>query len=415
MCEKVEEAERLEEKHLLEEPSERLGVRRKSSISDWELLQRPDDCPSAPPPGYGDDDEEDEEAMEWMASVHGTSMSSSKDTYHTETSSKGAAKADRPSDLCTGATSSTASHPSYSSCEYKHRKGDLSPSFINPSPHQLSSEEGEEEGHSDHSQEGDEDDQEQHSVKRRPHKQRRHQSSSYHADTGQGPQQLPGAMSSGLAVTLAGEETPPTSVSESLPSQSDSDVPPETEECPSITAEGNLDSDEDTEHLPVDKLSASGAGVGHHPPSPRSSQKTHDPLPTPMKDPLPHPPHPDVCMVDPESLLNDHSSTEKLLKRENKTTKGPRKVKTKSASPARKGEVRKRSSTPVKQTSKDSSASPRSASLRRKDTDRSSRLIKMSETQGSRSELLNPGKGLVNGIKSSSGVVTYSHPATCMI
>ncbi|KAM9352301.1 uncharacterized protein map1ab [Symphorus nematophorus] len=402
---KGEADERAEEKSLLEKPSERLEVRRKSSISDWELLQRPDDCPSAPPPGYGDDDEEEEdeeamEAMEWMASVHGTSMSSSQDTYHTETSSKGATKADRPSDLDTGATSSSSSHQGYSSCEYKHRKGELSPSFINPSPHQLSSDEGEEEGHSDHSQEGDEDDQEQHSVKRRSHKQRRHHGPSYHGDTGQGPHQ-PGATSSGLAVTLAGEETPPTSVSESLPSQSDSDVPPETEECPSITAEGNLDSDEDAEHLPVDKLSASGAGGGHHPSSPRSAQKTHDPLPTPMKDPVPHPPHPDVCMVDPEALLNDHSSTEKLLKKEHKTTKGLRKGKPKSASPARKGDVRKRSSTPVKQTSKDS-ASPRSASLRRKDADRSSRLIKMSETQGSRSEILNPGKGLVNGVKSSS-------------
>uniref|UniRef100_A0A3B4FQN9 Microtubule-associated protein 1B-like n=1 Tax=Pundamilia nyererei TaxID=303518 RepID=A0A3B4FQN9_9CICH len=202
------------------------------------------------------------------------------------------------------------------------------------------------------------------------HKQRRHHAQSHHGDAGQGQGQLPGAMSSGLAVTLAGEETPPTSVSESLPSQSDSDVPPETEECPSITAEGNLDSDEDAEHLP-----------------------THDPLPAPMKDPLPHPPHPDVCMVDPEALLNDHSSTEKILKKEHKTTKGLRKGKPKSASPARKGEVRKRSSTPVKQ-SKDS-ASPRSASLRRKDTDRSSRLIKMSETHGSRSN---------NAQKSSSTV-----------
>uniref|UniRef100_A0A3Q3XG14 Uncharacterized protein n=1 Tax=Mola mola TaxID=94237 RepID=A0A3Q3XG14_MOLML len=292
--------------------------------------------------------------MKWMASVHGTSMSSSRDTCHTERSSKGAAKADRPSDLSSGATSSTASHPSYSSCEYKHRKGEISPSFINPSPHQLSSEEGEEEGHSDHSQ--DEDGKEQHSVIRRSHKQKRHHASSYHADTGQGPQQLPCAMSSGLAVTLAGEETPPTSVSESLPSQSDSDVPPETEECPSITAEGNLDSDEDAEHLPVDKLSVSGPGVGHHPPSPRSSQTTHDPLPTSIKDPVPHPPCPD---------------------REHKTTKGLRKGKTKSASPARKGEVRKRSSTPLKQTSKDS-ASPQSASLRRKDANRSNNTQKSS-------------------------------------
>ncbi|AWP08010.1 putative microtubule-associated protein 1B-like [Scophthalmus maximus] len=318
------------------------------------------------------------------------------DTRHT-----GDVKTARPSDLNTGATSFSASPPDYSSCEYKHRKGELSPSFINPSPHQLSSDEGDGGVSSDPDGDVGEDDQEQHSVKRRSHKQRHHHTQSNTGDTGQGPQQLSGAMSSGLAVTLAGEETPPTSVSESLPSQSDSDVPPETEECPSITAEGNLDSDEDAEHLPVDKSSASGAGGGHHPPSPRSAQRTHDPLPTSMKDPHPHPPHPDVCMVDPEALLNDHSSTEKLLKKEHKTTKGLRKGKPKSASPARKGDVRKRSSTPVKQT-KDS-ASPRSASLRRKDTDRSSRLIKMSDSQGSKSEILNAGKGLVNGVKSSSG------------
>ncbi|XP_060891944.1 microtubule-associated protein 1A [Labrus mixtus] len=405
MCKKGEdvkkgEAEKLEEKSLLDKPPERLQGRRKSSISDWELIQRPDEYPSAPPPGYGDDDEEEveEEAMEWVTSAHSASVSSSKDPCQTETSSKRPVKADRPSDLNTGAASSSASHASFSSCEYKHRKGELSPSFINPSPHLLSSDEGEEDEHSDHSQDADEDDQEQHSVKRRSHKQRRQHPQSQHGDSGQGPHQMPG-LSSGLAVTLAGEETPPTSVSESLPTQSDSDVPPETEECPSITAEGNLDSDEDAEHLPVDKLSATGASGGHRPPSPRSTQKTHDPLPTPMKDPHPHPPHPDVCMVDPEALLNDHSSTEKLLKKEHKTTKGLRKSKPKSASPARKNEVRKRSYTPVKQTSKES-ASPRSASLRRRDTDRSSRLNKMSETQSARSD---PGvKGLVNGVKSTS-------------
>ncbi|XP_019934617.2 microtubule-associated protein 1A isoform X2 [Paralichthys olivaceus] len=404
MCEKAvvgekREAERGEERSLLDKPPERLEIRRKSSISDWELLQRPDDCPSAPPPGYGDEEEEEESKEEWMASASSTSVSPSKDSHYIEPSSEGAVKTDRPSDLNTGATSFSASPPGYSSCEYKHRKGELSPSFINPSPHQLSSDEGEEDGCSDHFQDGDEDDQEQHSVKRRSNKQRHHHTQSYPGDTVPGPN-LSGAMSSGLAVTLAGEETPPTSVSESLSSQSDSDVPPETEECPSITAEGNLDSDEDAEHLPVDKLSASGAGGGHHPPSPRSAQRSNDPLPTPMKDPLPHPPHPDVCMVDPDALLNDHSSTEKLLKKEHKTTKGLRKGKAKSASPARKGEVRKRSSTPVKQ-AKDS-ASPRSASLRRKDTDRSSRLIKMSESQGSNPGL-NPGKGLVNGVKSSPG------------
>ncbi|KAL6106352.1 map1a [Pungitius sinensis] len=405
MSEKAEDGnkgdvEKVEGKSFLEMPPGRLEVRRRSSISDWELLQRPEDCPSASLRGFADDDEEEEGggALEWMTGVHGAARSCSKDTYQTDISSKGGARAERPSDLN---TSSSAPYAGHSSCEYKHRKGELSPSFINPSPHPLSSDEGEEDDLSDHSQGGDEDDQEQHSVKRRSHKQGRHHAQSSHGDAGKAPHQLPGATSSGLAVALAGEETPPTSASESLPSQSDSDVPPGTEECPSITAEGNLDSDEDAEHLPVDKLS--GAGGGHHPPSPRSAQKTHDPPPTPMKDPHPHSPHPDVCMVDPEAPpLTDHSGAEKPLKKEHKATKGLRKGKPKSASPARKGEVRKRSSTPVKQTSKDS-ASARSASLKRKDADRSSRLIKMSETQGSRSEILTPGRGLVNGVKSSSG------------
>ncbi|KAF6721504.1 Microtubule-associated protein 1A [Oryzias melastigma] len=384
------EGEKEKEERLLEMPSEQLASRRKSSISDWELIQKPDDFPDVPP-GYGDDEEEEEDkeggAREWMSTSHSTSMFSSTQSYHKETSRPADVKADRPCDLNTGAASSSAQ--GYSSCEYKHHKGELSPSFINPSPHLLSSDEGEQDDQGYRPQEGSEDDHEQHSVKRRSHKQRHHR-----GDGAAAPHQ------SGLTVTLAGEETPPTSASESMPSQSDSDVPPETEECPSITAEGNLDSDEDTEHLPVDKLAASGADGSHRSPSPRSSQKAPDPLPAPVKDPLPHPPHPDVCMVDPEALLNDHSSTEKLLKKEHKTTKGLRKSKPKSASPARKGEGRKRSSTPVKQTK--GSASPRSASLRRKDTERTSRLIKMSESQGSRSELLNPGKGLVNGVKSSS-------------
>uniref|UniRef100_A0A8D0L5G1 Microtubule associated protein 1S n=1 Tax=Sphenodon punctatus TaxID=8508 RepID=A0A8D0L5G1_SPHPU len=70
-----------------------------------------------------------------------------------------------------------------------------------------------------------------------------------------------------------GDETPPTSASESLPTLSDSDMPPATEECPSITADGGLDSDEE----------------------PR------DPLPIPLKDPHPLPAQPGVCMVDPEA------------------------------------------------------------------------------------------------------------------
>ncbi|XP_057691755.1 microtubule-associated protein 1A isoform X2 [Corythoichthys intestinalis] len=331
---------------FLDKPPERLEARRKSSISDWELVQKPDDFPSAPPPGYGN---QEEEAFEWMASIHGAS---SKATSLTGASSK--AITDRPSDLNTITTSAD-------SYDYKQRKGELSPSFINPSPYQFSGDEFEEDDRSDCSQEGGDAAHEKKSAKRKSHKQRRH-----HGD------QLSGAVSSG------------------------------TEECPSITAEGNLDSDEDGEHLPTDKLSTSGAAGGRRPSSPRAAQRTQDPPPTSVKDPPPQPPHPDACMVDPETLIQDISGTDKLLKKDHKATKGLRKAKPKSASPARKGEAKKRSATPVKQAHKDS-ASPRSASLKRKDLERSSRLVKMSENQGSRSDILNPGKGLVNGLKSSSG------------
>ncbi|NXK25649.1 MAP1S protein, partial [Arenaria interpres] len=78
-------------------------------------------------------------------------------------------------------------------------------------------------------------------------------------------------------------ETPPTSVSESLPTLSDSDVLPATEDCPSILADG-LESDEDSEQ-PA-----------------RGVARARDPLPAPMKDPHPIPAQPGICMVDPEAL-----------------------------------------------------------------------------------------------------------------
>ncbi|XP_068775876.1 microtubule-associated protein 1S isoform X1 [Struthio camelus] len=89
-----------------------------------------------------------------------------------------------------------------------------------------------------------------------------------------------------------GGETPPTSVSESLPTLSDSDVPPATEDCPSILADG-LESDEDLEH-PA-----------------RGLARARDPLPAPMKDPCPIPAQPGICMVDPEALPADQTRSGK--------------------------------------------------------------------------------------------------------
>ncbi|XP_039578690.1 microtubule-associated protein 1A isoform X1 [Passer montanus] len=252
----------------------------------------------------------------------------------------------------------------FSSCEYKQRKGELSPSFINPSPHELSedSDLSQEEGHP--------------SVQGRP------------PHTGSSPMQ---------SATV--EETPPTSVSDSGTSQSDSDVPPETEECPSITADANMDSDEDADFLPVDKA----VGNAHH----ASSRSSHDPQPVPMVDPHPHPPHPDVCMVDPDMLLNEQSMnrTDKISKKDIKEkNKGVRKPlsKPKSSSPARKLDAKgKRSPTPVKQSSDKSPKSVTAKKERDGGEKPKPRSALMPEDELSRSSHSNPGKSLVNGIKTN--------------
>uniref|UniRef100_A0A3B4Z9W1 Microtubule associated protein 1A n=3 Tax=Seriola lalandi dorsalis TaxID=1841481 RepID=A0A3B4Z9W1_SERLL len=352
--------------------------------------------PGDSPPHYRHDDEFEEECeMEPEHPARPLSLSSTdkpfRSPFYAEECSRGGqddddddSDQDFAGDAPMGAASSYTSRtsPGYSSSEYRQRKEDLSPSFINPSMRHLSSDEDDEEQgrRSDQSQEGDDHEL---SVKRRAHKQPHHHhphsrdSSSLHQA---------GGMSAGLG--LATEDTPPTSVSESLGSQSDSDVIPGTEEYPSVTGEGNMDSDEDADYMPVDKLSATGGG-SHH-----STRRSHDPPPAPMMDPYPHPPRPDVCMVDPDSLDNGSVKKEPKAKGLKKTT-----GKTKSASPAR----RKKSPMPVKQT-----ASPRSASLKKKEADKSSRMSRLSDGQGSKDDDLsrssyNPGKGLTNGVKSSSG------------
>uniref|UniRef100_A0A8C5Q437 Microtubule associated protein 1A n=1 Tax=Leptobrachium leishanense TaxID=445787 RepID=A0A8C5Q437_9ANUR len=268
-----------------------------------------------------------------------------------------------------------------SSSEYIHRKGELSPSFINPSPLDFSddSDMSQDEGHP--------------SIKGRTH----------HVTT---------SHVQGATV----DETPPTSVSDSGTSQSDSDVPPETEECPSITADAAMDSDEDADFLPVDKA----AGNSHH----SNMRQTHDPHPTPMMDPYPHPPHPDVCMVDPEMLVNELNLSKKDLKEK---TKGLRKplTKLKSTSPARKLDTKgKRSPTVSKQTSRDTTEKlPKSLTLR-KEKDGTDKLPKPKspmQTHSSKGEdkeevsktNYSSTTKLVNGIKPASGSTTSkSSPTT---
>ncbi|XP_056307323.1 microtubule-associated protein 1A isoform X2 [Danio aesculapii] len=404
--EKDKESKKQMEEMITEKYSKKTDVPESSQhIAISSTIEHEDIVCLKAPPGYGEDvyehidrEESDEEKeVKYDSKELPSSPPSGAQACYAEVSKKADEGFTRPTDLSMEATSS------HSPSLFKHRKGDISPSFINPSPHDLSSEEGDEDGRSDHSRDDDGDEREQHSVKRRSHKQQHHHQQSHHEEGKEGSHSIMGVTSTGHGIMLAGEETPPTSLSESLPSQSDSDVPPETEECPSITAEGNLDSDEDAEHLPVDKMSAAGgSGGSHHSSSPRS----HDPPPIPMKDPLPHPPHPDVCMIDPEALLNGQIHTERPVKKDLKTNRGLRKTLGKSASPARKGDAKtRRSTTPVKQTSKDSSPH----TLKRKDSEKTFRMTKMSETEGSRGD---SGRGLVNGVKSNAASNLKSNAGT---
>ncbi|NWT49085.1 MAP1B protein, partial [Chroicocephalus maculipennis] len=177
-----------------------------------------------------------------------------------------------------------------SSCEYKHPKTELSPSFINPNPLEwFASEEQSQDQEKPLTQSG-------------------------------GAQPPSGGKQQGQQC----DETPPMSMSESVPSQTDSDVPPETEECPSITADANIDSEDESETIPTDKT---------------ITYKHIDPLPVPLQDQSPSPRHPDVSMVDPEALPVDQNLGKPLkkdLKEKTKTKKQG--TKTKSSSPVKKSD-----------------------------------------------------------------------------
>ncbi|XP_048338008.1 microtubule-associated protein 1A isoform X1 [Sphaerodactylus townsendi] len=253
-------------------------------------------------------------------------------------------------ETCVGATSD---YEQKFASEYKPRKDELSPSFINPSPHDSS------------------EDSELSQVEGRPSVKGRQRPS-------------PGGARQS---TATGEETPPTSASDSGTSQSDSDVPPETEECPSITADAAMDSDEDADFLPVDKA----VGSSHH----SSARSSHDPQPASVVDPHPHPPHPDVCMMDPEMLLSEQnvSRPDKVSKKDMKEkTRGVRKPlsKPKASSPSRKPE--KWSAAPTKLPS---DRSPKPALAKREKPLKSHAEEKEEVSRSSH------GKNLTNGVKTS--------------
>ncbi|NXH00191.1 MAP1B protein, partial [Loxia leucoptera] len=172
-----------------------------------------------------------------------------------------------------------------SSCEYKHPKTELSPSFINPNPLEWFASE------------------EQSQYQKKPLTQ---------SMRSQPP-------SGGKQQGWQCDETPPTSMSESAPSQTDSDVPPETEECPSITADANIDSEDESETILTDKT---------------ITYKQIDPPPAPIQDHSPSPRHPDISMVDPEIFPTDQNLGKPLkkdLKEKAKTKKQDTKTKLSSA------------------------------------------------------------------------------------
>ncbi|XP_008299537.1 microtubule-associated protein 1B [Stegastes partitus] len=176
------------------------------------------------------------------------------------------------------------------SCEYRHPKTELSPSFINPNPLEYFINE------------------ENALDEEKPL-----------AKSGGGPPPPGGKLSAKQC-----EETPPTSISESAPSQTDSDVPPGTEECPSITADANIDSEDDSETLPTDRT---------------LTYRHADPPPVALRDPAPSSGHHDVCMVDPEALKaeeNLHNANTDGGEKSNK-----KKLLKKSSSPARKSGLSK--------------------------------------------------------------------------
>ncbi|KAK1176541.1 microtubule-associated protein 1B-like [Acipenser oxyrinchus oxyrinchus] len=188
------------------------------------------------------------------------------------------------------------------SCEYRHPRTELSPSFINPSPLEFFANE-------DNSQKDD-----------KPLTQ---------SGGGQPP-------SGGRLHPRQCDETPPTSISESAPSQTDSDVPPGTEECPSITADANIDSEDESETLPTDKT---------------LTYRHMDPPPVPLRDPAPSAPHPDVCMVDPEALPTEQNLGKPLKKDVKEKTKTKKQgTKTKSSSPARKSDGKTKPSSAITKT-----------------------------------------------------------------
>uniref|UniRef100_A0A1A8KXE7 Microtubule-associated protein 1B n=1 Tax=Nothobranchius kuhntae TaxID=321403 RepID=A0A1A8KXE7_NOTKU len=220
------------------------------------------------------------------------------------------------------------------SCEYRHPKTELSPSFINPSPLEyLINEENVL-------------DEKKLLVK-----------------SGECPPPPGGKLPAKQC-----EDTPPTSISESAPSQTDSDVPPGTEECPSITADANIDSEDDSETLPTDRT---------------LTYRQADPPPVALRDSAPFSGSHDACMVDPEALKAEENVHNPNANGGDKP--GKKKLSKKSSSPARKSGLSK-----VKDSK---TASPKKSGGEGKDAKNATNT---SASKGVKTTALGPGGGKIS-------------------
>lgn len=127
---------------------------------------------------------------------------------------------------------------------------------------------------------------------------------------------------SSVCCSSQGQETTPSSVSDSLPTISDSDVPPATGECPSISED--FDSEEESAdifppHYPHDHPSTHSFHMD-------PTHSSPDPPPAPMKDLPPLPPQPGACMVDPEADSQGRSSKNVASKAKKTATSGTQKM-----------------------------------------------------------------------------------------
>ncbi|KAF7654735.1 hypothetical protein LDENG_00065650 [Lucifuga dentata] len=112
------------------------------------------------------------------------------------------------------------------------------------------------------------------------------------------------------------QEIPPTLVSDSLPTVTDSDVPPGTEDCPSITAEFDSDDDSSSIFFSSQPQDHPDQHFSHR----AALHSSHDPPPVPVKDLPPWPPQPGACMADAEAAGKNPKSSAAKTKKPTGTT-----------------------------------------------------------------------------------------------